>query len=70
MPSEHHLAYTLIALLFCAGLGVFAFWRNFRKHDGLKAPVIPWMIISLGCLATGFMLFVHVVNLLGIETGR
>lgn len=70
MPPEHDLAYTLIGLSACAALGVYGFWRNFKKHDNLKAPLVPWMVVSLACLATGFMLIVHLVNLLGFETGR
>lgn len=70
MPREHDLAYTLLGLSFCALLGVYGFWRNFKKHDNLKAPIVPWMIVSLACLATGFMLIVHLVNMMGFETGR
>lgn len=70
MPIEHDLTYTLFGLLACALLGTYGFIKNFKKHDRLKAPVVPWMIISLACLATGFMLIVHLVNLLGFETGR
>lgn len=70
MSPQHDLLYTTIGITFCALLGTYGFWRNFKKHDNLKAPIVPWMIVSLACLATGFMLFVHLVNLLGIETGR
>ena len=70
MQPSHDILYTLLGLLVCAVLGTYGFWRHFRKHDGLRAPVVPWMIVSLACLATGFMVFVHLVNLLGIETGR
>ncbi len=62
---------TLAALAVCIVIGSFSFHKHFKKRDDrLIAPVIPWIIISLACLATGFMLLVHLVNLLGFETGR
>lgn len=70
MTVTPDLAFTLLALAVCAGLGIYGYRKHFKKHDGLRAPVVPWMIVSLACLATGFMVFVHLVNILGIETGR
>jgi hypothetical protein len=64
------LTYTLLGLGVCGFLGAYGFMRHFRKTNALKAPLIPWMIVSLGCIATAFMLVVHLVNLLGFETGR
>jgi len=61
---------TITGLLACALIAAFAFFKHFKKHDGFKAPIIPWIIPSLAALATGFMLLVHLVNILGIETGR
>lgn len=62
--------FTIMGLAVCAGLAAFGMWRHFRKTNALKAPLIPWMLVSMGCIATSFMLIVHLVNLLGIETGR
>ena len=70
MSSENDLIITLVALSFCAALGTFGFIRHFKPHDNLKGRLVPWMIVSLACLATGFMLIVHLVNLMGLETGR
>jgi len=65
------LTLTLTGLAICACIGTFAFLRHFRKRETLKAaPIIPWIIPALAALATGFMLLVHLVNLMGIETGR
>ncbi|WP_371396901.1 hypothetical protein [Fretibacter rubidus] len=69
MFADQHFTNTLIALVLVAGLGIVAFQRNFAKHDKLKPRMVPWMIIALGCIATGFMLLVHLMNLLGFETG-
>lgn len=69
MSHSQDLTYTLIALVLVAGLGFVAFQRNFAKHDKLKPRMVPWMIIALGCIATAFMLVVHLMNLVGFETG-
>jgi len=61
---------TLLILAACVIIGIFAFRRHFAKHDKLKPRMVPWIIISLAAIATGFMVLVHLVNLLGIETGR
>ncbi|MDB2438625.1 hypothetical protein N9W89_07895 [Hellea sp.] len=61
---------TSLILAACVLIGIFAFRRHFAKHDKLKPRMVPWIIISLAAIATGFMVLVHLVNLLGIETGR
>ena len=70
MTQSEDLTLTLAAIAGCALLGVIAFRRHFARHDKLKPRMVPWMIISLACLATGFMLVVHLVNLMGFKTGR
>jgi len=64
------LTLTLTGLVFCALIGIFSFYKHFQKRDSFKAPIIPWILPCLAALATGFMLMVHLVNLMGIETGR
>jgi hypothetical protein len=61
---------TLSCLALCILLGIFSFKKHFARHEELKPRMVPWIIISLGSIATAFMLFVHLVNILGIETGR
>jgi uncharacterized protein YneF (UPF0154 family) len=70
MDMSNDLLGTLVGLAACIFIGIFAFRRHFAKHDKLKPRMVPWIIISLGAIATGFMLLVHLVNILGIETGR
>lgn len=70
MNMSDDLLFTCLGLITCAVIGIFAFRRHFAKHDKLKPRMVPWIIISLGAIATGFMLLVHLVNILGIETGR
>ena len=61
---------TLSCLALCILLGIFSFKKHFARHEELKPRMVPWIIISLGSIATAFMLFVRLVNILGIETGR
>ncbi|WP_034388591.1 hypothetical protein [Hellea balneolensis] len=70
MSISNDLLLTTTGLATCVIVGIFAFRRHFAKHDKLKPRMVPWIIISLGAIATGFMLLVHLVNILGIETGR
>jgi len=70
MTPTEDLILTVIGLAFCAGLGIFSFRRHFAKHDKLKPRMVPWIIIALACLATGVMVLVHFINLMGFETGR
>jgi len=70
MTHAQDLTYTLIAIAVIGLLGAFAFQRHFAVHDKPEPRMVPWMIICLGCVATGVMLVVHLVNLFGFETGR
>jgi len=69
MSHTTDLTLTLFIILLCVTLGAFSFRKHFAKHDELKPRMVPWIIISLACLATAFMLTVHLVNLLGLKTG-
>jgi len=70
MTHSQDLTVTITGLIICICLGLVSFRRHFAKHDKLAPRMVPWMIICLGCVATGFMLFVHFVNLFGFQTGR
>lgn len=70
MYSDNHFLYTVIGALICALAGAFCFWRGNRPHEGLKPRLVPWNFIAFGFIAFGFVLVVHIVNLLGFETGR
>ena len=63
------LIFTIAALAICLTLGVFSYHRHTRPHDKLSPRLVPWIIIAIACLATSFMLLVHLVNMFGIETG-
>jgi len=70
MNISNDLLGTIVGLAACIIIGIFAFRRHFAKHNKLKPRMVPWIIISLAAIATGFMLLVHLVNIMGIETGR
>ena len=70
MSPQNDLYLTCFALIICVILGVAGFRNHFKLHEVVKPHRPPWMIISLGSIATGFMLLVHLVNLIGFETGR
>ncbi len=70
MSQSDDLTLSLIALLFLVALGIISFRNHFKTHDTIKPHRLPWMIICLGAIATSFMIVVHIVNLLGFETGR
>jgi hypothetical protein len=62
---------TLWTVVTLVAAGVFCGWRGARPPNPLRGPrLIPWralMVVS----ATGAMVFtVHLVNLLGVATGR
>ncbi len=70
MSLSNDMTISLIGLTICIFFGVVGFRNHFKKHTTIKPHRLPWMLISLAAIATGFMLLVHVVNLFGLETGR
>jgi len=61
---------TTLVLVGTVCLGIFSYRRHTREHNELAPRMVPWIIIALGCLATSFMVLIHLVNLLGFETGQ
>ena len=70
MTHSQDLKITIIALVIIAGVGALSFRNHFAEKPSIKPHRLPWMIIALGCIATAFMVIVHLANLLGFETGR
>ena len=60
---------TVTGLAICIGLGLLSWKLHWRENNSVKPRMVPWIIIAMGCLATTFMLLVHLVNLFGLETG-
>ena len=65
------LTLTLIlaaAFLTLAGL---AAWRGAQPSNPLKGPrMMPWRLIMLTAAALAMLMIVHLVNLMGVNTGR
>ncbi|MCF6221009.1 MAG: hypothetical protein L3J65_07835 [Robiginitomaculum sp.] len=62
--------YTSLGLIACIGLGALSYHLHTREHNKLQPRMVPWIIITMACVATSFMLVVHLMNLFGLETGR
>ena len=67
---NNDLVFTLIGMVLVAGLGMFSYRQHTKENNSIKPRMVPWILIAMGCLATTFMLAVHLVNVLGLETGR
>jgi len=65
-----NILYTLLGLVACLCLGALSYHLHTREHNKLAPRMVPWIIIAMAFLATSFMLFVHLINLFGLETGR
>lgn len=62
---------TLILFAAFAALAVFAGWRGARPLDFARGPrMIPWRFIMLLATAAALPFLVHLVNLMGVRTGR
>lgn len=64
------ILYTSLGLIACIGFGILSYHLHTREHNELAPRMVPWIIIAMACIATSFMLFVHLMNLFGLETGR
>jgi hypothetical protein len=65
--------FALTIALAALGLAVVALaaWRHGRPPEPLKGPrMIPWMLILLAGATWTLVMAVHLVNLMGLETGR
>lgn len=62
---------TLALFAATAGLAVFAGWRGARPPDFRRGPrLVPWRFVMLMSVALAVLFLVHLVNLLGVTTGR
>lgn len=62
---------TLAIAVGLAAFGLFAAWRGARPFDPRKGPrMIPWRFLMLLAAAGVVLMVVHLVNLMGVTTGR
>ncbi len=63
-----------LTLMFGGGflaLALFAGWRGARPPNPHRGPrMIPWRLIMVSAAALLLAMIVHLVNLLGVTTGR
>ncbi|MEL7481021.1 MAG: hypothetical protein AAGJ29_05635 [Pseudomonadota bacterium] len=63
------LAFTLAGLAAVLGIAVLSNWQAGREWNGLRPRIIPWKFVLILSGFLAIVLIVHVVNLLGVETG-
>jgi len=65
------LPFTVTGLLVLLVLAVFCGWRGARPPNVLKGPrMVPWRPLMMACVVGIMLLLVHLLNLLGLETGN
>lgn len=65
------LTLTISLLAGFLGLAVFAGWRGARPFDPRRGPrLVPWSLIMTLAACVALVFLVHLVNLLGVKTGR
>ena len=66
-----NLPVTLLSAAVGIGLTVLCGWRGARPPDVVRGPrLVPWRFLMILAVAWVLMMLVHVVNLLGVQTGR
>jgi hypothetical protein len=52
-------------------IALFCGWRGARPPDLMRGPrMIPWRLLMVSASTGALMFLVHLVNLLGVTTGR
>lgn len=71
MPAGFSLDWflTIIGLLLCGLAYWFTSYRAGLPRDDMKPKRLPWHLLMVLSAFAGAILFVHVINLLGVETG-
>lgn len=65
------LTLTLQLAAACLAAAVFAGWRGARPPDPMRGPrLAPWRFLMMLAASGALVFVVHLVNLLGVSTGR
>lgn len=71
MRSQMTLPVTLMVAAALSALAAFAGWRGARPPNPLRGPrMIPWRAIMVTAAAFLLVVVVHLLNLMGVKTGR
>jgi hypothetical protein len=63
-------AITIVAIVVFGGLTVFAGWKSGRpRKDSLKVQWVSWPLVTMLAATAAIFAIIHVVGLLGFETG-
>lgn len=66
-----NLPFTVAALVVLLILAAFCGWRGARPANILKGPrMVPWRPLMMVCAVAIMLLLVHLLNLLGLQTGN
>lgn len=69
MSLQEDMILSIASLLALGAVAAFSYYRGTREHTSIKPRLVPWVPIALGCMVTALMVFIHLVNLLGFQTG-
>ncbi len=62
---------TVIVMIAAAGISVLCGWMGARPWDIRKGPrMVPWRFLMVLSFTLGLLMLVHLLNLLGVQTGR
>ena len=61
---------TLVILALAVGLYAYGSWRAAKPADPLNPRLIPWRPVILVAGVVGLLMLVHLVNLIGFDTGK
>ncbi|WP_304165376.1 hypothetical protein [Phenylobacterium aquaticum] len=65
------LSTTLAVIAVLTAIALFSGWRGARPWDPRRGPrLMPWRLIMVTAATGGMIFLVHLVNLLGVTTGR
>ncbi|RYG24395.1 MAG: hypothetical protein EON93_23070 [Burkholderiales bacterium] len=70
MSAAMELAFSSVIFSVFVAATVFAGWKAGRpRKDSLKAQWISWPLVTVLAGAAAFFALIHVVNLMGFQTG-
>lgn len=70
MDPTTDLILSLVTLAICVIFVFIGIRGRFAEKTNIRPYRMPWMIIALIAIALAFMVVVHLVNLMGFDTGR